>query len=629
MRPGACLKARHGWAAGRLQWRPGRRIDGAPTLPGRTKSGEDSGAGGQPLRRHPEDNPDQVPVPSLIPVSHGCGPNGSLSRSTRGNPVIRFVRPRKDFMKPLLRALTGVLAAGVLAGASMPGAEAADAGPHGRGPTPQDAIDWKPCPKDAAKTAAKGATKGAAKVATAECGTLRLPFDWARPAGEKFDLAVARRKATDPDRRVGVLLVNPGGPGDFGVDFAVRRATSHFSADVQERFDIVGFDPRGVGGSQPIKCSTQLLTQAPSAYPRNQTEFDQLAQYNRALRQDCRRHSGPVFDHADTLSVVRDMDAIRRSLSEKKINYFGHSYGTLIGEQYAEQYGDRIRTMALTANIDHSLGAREFLVSSAATAEDSLRQFVKWCESTSSCALHGRDVTAVWDDLLARADRGEIHDPESPDQVLTAHAIAFKAFKEYLYGPDWDELATYVAGLDAQRQLQQQRQEQQQQQQQQPQEPSPQPRTPQRAEEQTRPEPFYAVFCQDWRFRPKNHREFASLTEAELKAAPHLRGSPRVHQAVSGCVGWPDKVNNPQHRLRITAAPKILMLHSLHDPANNYAWATNVHRQTRRTTVLLPYEGAGHSVYGRSDCTRDAADDYLTERKLPSAGSRCAPAAKN
>ncbi|TLS46747.1 alpha/beta hydrolase [Streptomyces montanus] len=494
-----------------------------------------------------------------------------------------------------------MLAAGVLAGALTPGAEAAEADPPGRGLTTQEAIDWKPCSKDA----------------SAECGTLRLPVDWARPSGEKFDLAVARRKATDPDRRVGVLLVNPGGPGASGVDFAVGDATSYFSADIQEKFDIIGFDPRGVGRSQPVKCSQKLLNQRPSPYPRNQAEFDQLAEFNRTLREDCRRHSGPVFDHADTLSVVRDMDAIRRSLGEKKINYFGHSYGTLIGEQYAEQYGDRIRTMALTANIDHSLGAREFLVSSAATAEDSFHQFVKWCESTSSCALHGRDVTAVWDNLLARADRGEIHDPESPDQVLTANAIAFTAFKEYFYGPDWDELATYVAELDAQEPKERRPSQQ------------PQPGTSQGAEQQTIAEPFYAVFCQDWRFRPKDYREFAGLTTAELRAAPHMRGAPRTHAAVAGCVGWPDEVNNPQHRLRITEAPKILMLHSLHDPANNYAWATNVHRQTRRTTVLVPYEGAGHSVYGRSDCTRDAVDDYLTELKIPSAGSRCGPAAMN
>jgi hypothetical protein len=106
-----------------------------------------------------------------------------------------------------------------------------------------------------------------------------------------------------------------------------------------------------------------------------------------------------------------------------------------------------------------------------------------------------------------------------------------------------------------------------------------------------------------------------------------MRGSPRVHAAVAGCVGWPEKVNNPQHRLRIPGTtPRILMLHSLHDPANHFAWAANIHRQTRGTTVLLPYEGAGHSVYGRTDCTRDAVDAYLTELRIPSPGSRCAAA---
>ncbi|KRV48256.1 hypothetical protein AQ490_26020 [Wenjunlia vitaminophila] len=108
-----------------------------------------------------------------------------------------------------------------------------------------------------------------------------------------------------------------------------------------------------------------------------------------------------------------------------------------------------------------------------------------------------------------------------------------------------------------------------------------------------------------------------------------MRGSPRIHAAVAGCVGWPEEVNNPQHRLRVPEAPTILMLHSRHDPANNYAWATGVHRQTRGRTVLVPYEGAGHSVYGRSDCTRDTVDDYLTDLKTPRAGSSCAAAEVN
>ncbi|WP_369275198.1 alpha/beta fold hydrolase [Streptomyces sp. R11] len=510
-------------------------------------------------------------------------------------------------MHPLIRGLTGLLAAGLLAGSltggSTPSAAAAQADRPGAGSPKQRAIDWKPCPKDA----------------TAECGTLRLPVDRARPSGEAFELAVARRRATDPARRVGVLLVNPGGPGASGVDFAVDDANSHFSSDLQERFDIVGFDPRGVGRSHPVKCSAELLRQQPSVYPRNQTEFDRLADHNRALREDCRRHTGPLFDHADTLSVVRDMDALRRSLGEKKVNYFGHSYGTLIGEQYAEEYGDRIRSMALTANIDHSLGTREFLVSSAAAAEDSFQEFVRWCDRTSSCALHGRDVTAVWDSLLARADREQIRDPERPDRVITAHEITFNVFRMF-YGPDREELATYVAGLDAQEPTERPRSAQS---------PQVQPSTSRGADEQTEAEPFYAVFCQDWRIRAEDYREYASLTQAEMRAAPHMRGSPRVHPAVAGCIGWPDEVNNPQHRLRITEAPRILMLHSRHDPANHFSWAANVHRQTRGTTVLLPYEGAGHGVYGRSDCTRDAVGDYLTELRTPSPGISCAPATTN
>lgn len=525
-------------------------------------------------------------------------------------------------MQSLVKALTGVLVAGALAGTATPSVAVDVTGPPGSADPAQRAVAWRPCPQDA----------------TAECGTLRLPVDWARPTAGTFDLAVARRTATDPARRIGVLFVNPGGPGDSGVDFAVRRAPGHFSADVRARFDIVGFDPRGVGASQPIRCSAALLDQAPSGYPADRAEFDQLAAYNRALRQDCRRHSGPVFDHADTLSVVRDMDALRAALGEERINYFGHSYGTLIGEQYAEQYGERLRTMALTANMDHSLGLRAFLVSSAVTAEDSFQQFARWCATSRSCALYGRNVTAVWDGLLARADRGELSDPDHPERPLTARAITLTTFKQYLYGPAWGDLARYLAGLEAQQRQPQMRQSQERQQSR-----GWQPRERQRvrplparaaqggvqgvqgAPEQTRAAPFSAVFCQDWRFRPKDFREYADLTAAELRAAPHLRGSPRVHAAVAGCVGWPDEVNNPQHRLRITRAPKILMLHSRHDPANHYAWAARVHRQTRGTTVLLPYEGAGHSVYGRSDCTRGAVDDYLLHRRTPAPGSSCAP----
>ncbi|MBM7772233.1 pimeloyl-ACP methyl ester carboxylesterase [Actinokineospora baliensis] len=470
----------------------------------------------------------------------------------------------------------GVLAAAVAmvaGGASIAGAQTAGAG--GR-------IDWGPC----------------AESASVDCGSLRLPINWAKPKGEKFDLAVARRKATDPRKRIGVLIINPGGPGGSGVDFALG-ADRFFSPDVLARFDIIGFDPRGVARSQPVKCSLEVLNKQPSLYPNNQREFEALAAYNRELAADCRKHSGPMADYADTKSVVRDIDALRVALGERKINYFGVSYGTLIGQQYAEEFGRNVRAMVIDSNMDHSAGTARFGAVSAATAEDSFREFVRWCERTTSCALHGKDVTKWWDQLLAKADRGELVDPSDPTHVITAAEISRFAFSAF-YGPDWTLLADVLASLET--------------------------GAPQRAAygtEELVENPFTAVFCKDWDIRVKNHRELAALTDRANRLAPHMRGSALGHVATTGCVGLP-AATNPQHDLNITTAPKILMLNALHDPATGYDWAVNAHRQSRDTTVLVTYEGWGHGVYPRSECTIGITDTYLFTLRTPRDGTRCA-----
>jgi pimeloyl-ACP methyl ester carboxylesterase len=444
------------------------------------------------------------------------------------------------------------------------------------------AIDWKPCPQDA----------------TAECGTLRLPIDYKQPSGEKFDLAVARRKATDPAKRAGILLINPGGPGGSGVDFALV-GKNYFSADVQSRFDIVGWDPRGVARSQPVMCSLTQLEKGVPVYPATQQQFDALVKYNRDLREDCRKRSGPIADHADTGATIQDMDAIRRSLGEKKINYYGRSYGTLMGQQYAERYGDKIRAMVIDSNMDHSLGTWGFAATEAATAESSFTEWVKWCDRTASCALQGKDVVNVWEGLLAKADRGEVTDPDTGGKV-DAREIIFEAFGAF-YGPDFKQLADYVAALDAQQ---------------------PSPQRAAAAEEEVN-FVFQAAFCSDWSLPVRTFAEYKALEATENAIAPHMRGGALGHTAIAGCIGLPEKVNNPQHRLNIKNAPKILMLNALYDPATGYAWAANAHRQSRDTTVLLTYEGWGHGVYGRSECTRVSVDTYLATLKTPKPGSRC------
>ncbi|MCE7006789.1 alpha/beta hydrolase [Kibdelosporangium philippinense] len=483
-------------------------------------------------------------------------------------------------MRPIMRALGVVLVGGSL----VTSAGVASAQPQTETTRYQVAsIDWKPCPEDA----------------TAECGSLTLPIDYKKPNGEKFDLAVARRKATDPTERIGIMLVNPGGPGGSGVNM-VLNAKGQFSADTQARFDLIGWDPRGVARSQPVNCSLDLLNKTPSLYPANQAEFDALATFNRTLLDDCRKRSGPIVDHADTGATIQDMDAIRRSLGEKKLNYYGVSYGTLMGQQYAERYGDKIRAMVIDSNMDHSLGTFGFAATEAETAQSSFNEWVMWCDRTATCALHGKDVRKFWHNLLAKADRGELSDPTDPTRKVTARDIINSAFGAF-YGPSWKSLTDRLVALD-----------------------SGQPAQPLAAQDQEVNWVFPAAFCSDWSLPVRSFAEYKAMERMENAIAPDMRGGALGHRAITGCVGLPEKVNNPQHRLDIDNAPKILMLNALYDPATGYSWAVNAHRQSRDTTVLLTYEGWGHGVYGRSACTRGAVDTYLATLKTPKQGARCA-----
>ncbi|WP_425578931.1 alpha/beta fold hydrolase [Streptomyces echinatus] len=280
-----------------------------------------------------------------------------------------------------------------------------------------------------------------------------MPVDWAHPDGPSLDLAVARRKATDPGARVGSMVFGPGGPGDSGVETVVRRI-SRFSPEIRRRFDIVSFDPRGVGGSNAVTCSGDVLAERPSPELKSQADFDATMAYNSRLRADCRARTGPVFDHLDTAQTVRDVDALRAALGERKLTFHGSSYGTLLGAQYAETFPHRVRAMVLESVMDHGVPTtRDFLRSEAATAEDSFQEFVQWCEGASECALHGRDVRAVWQGLLARAGRGELEDPAKPGTSLSSSDLVNKIAFRRFYGADYAGLATAVAGMDASKPL--------------------------------------------------------------------------------------------------------------------------------------------------------------------------------
>ncbi|MGA5205490.1 alpha/beta hydrolase [Streptomyces variegatus] len=430
----------------------------------------------------------------------------------------------------------------------------------------------------------------------AECATLSVPVDWTHPDGPRLDLAVARRKATDPGARVGSMVFGPGGPGDSGVEMVVGRI-SRFSPEVRRRFDIVSFDPRGVGGSNPVTCSGALLAERPSPQLKSQADFDATMAYNRRLRADCRARTGPVFDHLDTGQTVRDVDALRAALGERKLTFHGSSYGTLLGAQYAETYPRRVRAMVLESVMDHSVQATpRFLQAEAATAEDSFHEFVKWCDGAAHCALHGRDVRAVWQSLLARAGRGELEHPAKPGTSLSASDLVNKiAFRKF-YEADYAGLATAIAGMAVS---------------------NPLPASPTSIAPLP---PATPVFCSDWHLPVRDYKEYSSLVAMMNMTAPDLPSLLPIHMAAA-CLGAPTA--NPQHRLDVHGAPPILVSNALHDPATGYPWAVSVARQLGRSGVLLTYEGHGHGSVTSGPCMEDAVDSYLTDLAVPPRGTSC------
>jgi pimeloyl-ACP methyl ester carboxylesterase len=427
-------------------------------------------------------------------------------------------------------------------------------------------LDWRPCEPDS----------------SVECATITVPIDYARPSTGTIEVAVARAKATG--ERAGTLVYMPGGPGGSGVDRML--AGNVVPAAVSERYDVVSFDPRGTNRSHPVVCDADLVANLPNVIPETGALLADIQAYAREAGASCREHTGPLIDHVDNVSVARDIDVLRAALGDRKITLYGRSYGTLAGQMYAENFPHRVRGLVLDSVFDHGLSQTRFMTTQAAAGEDAFAEFAAWCAEDATCALHGRDASQVYSDLYEKAVRGEV--PVTP-VALNQLTV------QRLYGPDWAVLATQLAQLS-------------------------EGGAATMATEETAPFPI-AAFCTDHRVRFSSQGEWLSLWRKQNAAAPVLR----THFAwavLSLCSAWPAAVPNPQHRTDADDAPPILIMNSLHDPATGYAWAKDVHRQLD-DSVLLTYDGWGHGVTDRTDCTRAVFTAYVLDRKTPRPGTHC------
>ena len=443
-----------------------------------------------------------------------------------------------------------------------------------------------------------------------QCGTVQVPLDYSHPAGKTIDIALNRKPATVPLERIGSLLINPGGPGASGIDWIAASAPAF--AVLNRKFDLVGFDPRGIGRSAPVRC---LDGPHMDAFVALDGVLDDPQEKAAAIQADkefaagCKSLSGSVLPFVDTASAARDMDVMRAALGDDKLTYLGFSYGTYLGETYAHLFPTHIRAMVLDAVLDPSLSADNLNISQAASFEQNLQAFLANCnahkEVVPKCRFaESGDPASKLDALMLRLDANPM---AIGNRVLT-RAIAQTAVAQELYDQStWPDLDLGLALADqgngsvlldfADSYFK---------------------RHPDGTYD-NEIEANYAVNCLD-------HPALTEVSAYDKLGPAYSHASPFFGSSFQysnlPCAYWPAKPTGHPGPLTAVGAPPILMVGGTNDPATPYAWAVAAHEQIAGS-VLLTRNGNGHGSYGVSICATLAEINYLLNRTLPAEGSVC------
>jgi pimeloyl-ACP methyl ester carboxylesterase len=441
-----------------------------------------------------------------------------------------------------------------------------------------------------------------------ECARLEVPLDYDEPAGRTIEIAVVRLPADDSR---GSLVLNPGGPGASGIDYA-RAADVVVSKAVRERYDIVGFDPRGVGRSAPVTCLTDAQLDdflAIDGSPDTPAEEQALLAEWSGLGTGCMARRPALTEHMGTRDVARDLDVLRAALGDRRLTYLGKSYGTYIGATYAELFPGRVGRVVLDGQLDPAASGKEVAAGQAAGFQLAFRAFLADCVRRSSCPLTGgvaaaeAQVGRLLDEVDAKPLRGE------PGRAVT-QALAVLGIAAALYDEgSWSLLRqalgeaqrgngyTLLALADFYSD-----------------------RGPRGRYTTNAVEALYAVNCLD---RP----ESTDLADFRAAAAEASASSPVFGAFIAWgglpCATWPVPPQGTPQPVAAAGADPILVVGTTRDPATPYEWATSFARQLE-SGRLLTFVGDGHTAYRRgSACIDDAVDRYLLEGRLPARGTRC------
>ncbi|SHK23837.1 alpha/beta hydrolase fold [Nocardiopsis flavescens] len=517
-----------------------------------------------------------------------------------------------------------------LAGAALllvTGCTAFPAQEPGEGAGGTAAIDWEPC-HGQDEEGALPEDGDPEWTAALECGTLAVPLDHDDPDGETIDIALARVPASGgADRRIGSLVVNPGGPGESGVEML---AYPQFSDGVREAFDLVAFDPRGVGGSGGFACgdwdgfaTAQMMVEDPTAV--TDAEMERLENSARTYAQACTETVGADFlAEIGTVNVVRDLDMVRAALGDDALTYVGYSYGTYIGALYAEMFPGTTRALVLDGAVETERPNLEVARDQAEAFQATWELFVADCSAGGTCPFSGPE--AADEEMTRILDRLDADPPTARGTAVDGATLLGMVGLALYDETSWTELArtldavaegseesgelldalydtTYGLGgeeedagegdgtggeqeggayLDAEAAL-------------------------------------TAVNCAD-RVDPTDPGAYRDAAEAIAEQTPFF--GPDLVWGQLPCAYWPDTDTAPTG-FTAADAPPLVVVGTVGDPATPYAWAEELAGQLE-TATLVTYEGAGHTVYGYGlPCVDDPIDAYLLEERVPDAGLSC------
>ncbi|MGV9594998.1 alpha/beta hydrolase [Streptomyces tendae] len=480
-------------------------------------------------------------------------------------------------------------------------------------------LTWKDCPAPA-PIQGDGEAPGALPDGTRwQCATLRTPLDWKNPSGESMDLALIRaRAAGDPDERIGSLLFNFGGPGGSGVATLPGLAPDY--EKLRTRYDLVSFDPRGVGNSAGVRCLDAGL---PSEEEIDNTpddggdETNALVRFNRETAAACEKNSGDVLPHVGTTQAAQDMDLMRQVLGDEKLHYFGISYGTELGGVYAHLFPEHVGRAVLDGVVDPTHDLMEEALAQAGGFQLAFEHFAAWC-ARQGCTLgdDAEDIVdlvvgleAALDDApLATPDDGELDGDGLVDAISGAlyrqdywpalrvgleaaaddngevlHDLAEALGQHGRGGGTDDDTAT---------------------------------------EESNEDDAFRAITCDDSSNR-------YTVADVESRLPDFLEASPLFGPGLAwsalSCDGWPVPGAARHPEVSAPGAPPVLLVGNTGDPATPYEGAARMaQRLGEKVGVELTYEGEGHGAYDSGNtCVQETVNAYLLNGTLPKPGTVC------